>query len=123
MYKIVKRTVVSNSHRLELPYESKCKNMHGHNHVITVEIEGPVLNAEGMLIDFKRIDEVVNQLDHCCLNDVLPHNPTAENIAFWVANQIDFAITKEWKGLTIQPSPVKVTVEEVEGNTAIWENR
>lgn len=48
-----------------------------------------------------------DQLDHRNLNEVLPFNPTAENIAQWICDQL--------------PTCYKVEVQESEGNTAIYE--
>ena len=31
MYYVSKRMEVAGAHRLDLPYESKCSNLHGHN--------------------------------------------------------------------------------------------
>lgn len=53
------------------------------------------------------IPPVEKQLDHNNLNDILPFNPTAENIACWICNQV--------------PHCFKVEVKESEGNTAIYE--
>ena len=62
--------------------------MHGHNWKVEVEVCGNKLDNIGMVIDFKEIrnmtKDVVNQLDHRFLNDLIPFkviNPTAENIA------------------------------------------
>ena len=64
-----------------LPYRSKCASLHGHNWIITVYCRSSRLNSEGMVVDFTRIKEVVTEkLDHQNLNEVLPFNPTAENI-------------------------------------------
>ena len=61
-----------------------------------------------MVIDFTHIKRVVkDQLDHRNLNEVLPFNPTAENIARWICDQL--------------PTCYKVEVQESEGNTAIYE--
>lgn len=61
-----------------------------------------------MVVDFTRIKEVVTEkLDHQNLNEVLPFNPTAENIARWVCKQI--------------PQCYKVEVQESEGNIVIYE--
>ena len=49
----------------------------------------------------------MGQLDHKNLNEVIPFNPTAENIARWVCEQI--------------PTCFKVEVQESEGNIAIYE--
>ena len=73
---------VSASHSLSLSYESKCTNLHGHNWVITVYCKSEKLNADGMVCDFTHIKELLKEkLDHRNLNEVLPFNPTAENIA------------------------------------------
>ena len=67
-----------------------------------------VLNADGMVVDFTHIKEaVMGRLDHQNLNEVLHFNPTAENIAHWICEQIPFCF--------------KVEVRESEGNTVIYE--
>ena len=99
---------VSAAHSLCLSYPIKCENLHGHNWIITVWCRSRELNEDGMVVDFTHIKQVVmEQLDHKNLNEVLPFNPTAENIARWVCEQI--------------PVCFKVEVQESEGNTAIYE--
>ena len=108
MFTVIKRIEVSAAHSLRLSYKSKCENVHGHNWSITVYCRSEELNADGMVVDFSLIKNVVkNQLDHHNLNEVLSVNPTAENIAYWVCSQI--------------PHCYKVEVRESEGNTAIYE--
>ena len=108
MFTVIKRMEISASHKLVLPYRSKCVGLHGHNWIITVYCRSKQLNPEGMVVDFTRIKEVVmEKLDHQNLNEVLPFNPTAENIAQWVCSQI--------------PQCYKVEVQEAEGNTVIYE--
>lgn len=108
MYYIKKRLEVAGSHKLDLPYESKCKNQHGHNWVVTIHCKSRELNLCGMVIDFAHIKNVIhNALDHQDLNTILPFNPTAENIARWICDNI--------------PHCYKVEVQESEGNTAIYE--
>lgn len=98
---------VAGSHRLTLDYESKCTNLHGHNWIITVFCKSKELNSNGMVCDFSKIkNDIHGKLDHQNLNDVLPFNPTAENIAKWICDQI--------------PECYKVTVQESEGNTATY---
>lgn len=132
MYTIRKRMEVAGSHCLSLPYESKCKNIHGHNWIIEVEIQGPDLNMEGMLIDFTHIKEVVNRLDHQNINEVIgPLNPTAEIIARWIADEVQKEIDTYWDTVDRFPNPdedisleypmvTEVLVQESEGNVAIW---
>ena len=50
----------------------------------------------------------MNQLDHVLINDVVGNlNPTAENMAKWICDRIPYC--------------VKVSVEEAEGNVAVYE--
>lgn len=107
MYYVAKRMEIAGSHRLDLSYQSKCTNIHGHNWIITVHCAAENLNADGMVCDFTHIkDRIHGALDHKYLNDVLPFNPTAENIARWIVDQI--------------PECYKATVQESEGNIAMY---
>ena len=109
MYYIEKHLEISAAHRLALSYESPCQRLHGHNWRVTVCCRAEELDGNGMVIDFKRIKQAVHGvLDHQSLNDVLPCNPTAENIARWIAAQLG-------------PKCWRVTVQESEGNLAVWE--
>ena len=95
MYYIQKKLEISASHQLTVNYESKCSQVHGHNWVLTLYCKSKV----------KRL--IKRRLDHQHLNDVLPFNPTAENIARWCTEQI--------------PQCYKCTVQESEGNIACYE--
>ena len=108
MYYIQKTLEISASHRLSLSYESKCTNLHGHNWIITVYCKSKTLNEDGMVVDFTIVKRKIQDvLDHANLNEVLPFNPTAENIAYWITEQIPFCY--------------KAMVQESEGNVAIYE--
>lgn len=107
MYTVKKRIEISGSHCLNLDYDSKCKNLHGHNWIITVTLKSETLDKNGMILDFTKIKEIVNQLDHNHLNNIVPFNPTAENIAKWLCEQIPFCVA--------------VSVQETEGNEVTYE--
>ncbi len=106
MYYISKRIEISGSHSLSLSYPSKCTSLHGHNWIITIHCKARELN--GMVEDFTHIKErITGMLDHANFNDVLPFNPTAENIARWICDQISTCY--------------RVDVQESEGNIASYE--
>jgi 6-pyruvoyltetrahydropterin/6-carboxytetrahydropterin synthase len=100
---------ISGSHRLNLNYESKCSNLHGHNWIITIYLESETLDENGMVEDFTHIKRKIHdRLDHRNLNDVFHFNPTAENIAKWICDELGEKCHK-------------VEVQESEGNIASYE--
>ncbi len=108
MYYITKRMEIAGCHQLSLSYPSKCAKMHGHNWVITLHCKAKELNEDGMVFDFTSAKERIHgYLDHGNFNELLPFNPTVENIARWVCEQV--------------PQCYKVEVQESEGNVAIYE--
>ncbi len=108
MYTVTKRIEVSGAHCLRLPYGSKCTRLHGHNWIIDVTCRREELDENGMVVDFTHIKDVVMKLDHAFINDIVKTNPTAENIAKWIHDQIPFC--------------TRVSVQESEGNVAIYED-
>lgn len=108
MYYVTKKIEISGSHRLTLSYPSKCSNLHGHNWIITVYCKAAELNADGMVTDFSHIKEnITGLLDHSNFNEVLPFNPTAENIARWICDKTE--------------NCYRVDVQESEGNIASYQ--
>lgn len=91
-------------------YKGKCKNYHGHNSVLEVEIGNtydghlPSTPEErrdypGMVIDFSKIKEIVQpiveEVDHQFLNQTLTASfqpPTAEVICMWFWTKINESI-------------------------------
>ena len=109
MYYVKKRLEVSASHFLNLDYESKCENLHGHNWNIEIYLKSEKLDKNGMVMDFTIIKKtVMDKMDHKNLNEVFDFNPTAENIATWIKNELG-------------DKCYKVCVEESKNNLAIYE--
>lgn len=69
----------------------KCTRLHGHSYRVRVTLCGRA-DEMGFVLDFCElawIAELIDgELDHRHLNDVLDVNPTAENIATWLAQRI-----------------------------------
>jgi len=107
LYKLKKTIEISSAHKLDLDYNSKCQVIHGHNWIITVYCQSEKLNKNGMVIDFSEIKAIVKLLDHVNLNDILTFNPTAENIAKYLCDQIE--------------NCYRVDVQESIGNVASYE--
>lgn len=116
MYYVSKRIECAGAHKLELDYDSPCTRLHGHNWIITVYCKSERLDSNGMVIDFKKLKDIVqSRIDHRYVNEMIPGiNPTAENIAWTLAKLITSLMVSGGKCY-------KVTVQESEGNTATWE--
>lgn len=115
MYRVSKRMEIAASHKLDLPYESKCRNLHGHNYIVVVYCKADRLNDVGMVVDFAKVkQEIHGYLDHGYLNELLPGmNPTAENMAKWICDKTT--------DLCDIGYCYRVDVQESEGNIAIYE--
>jgi 6-pyruvoyltetrahydropterin/6-carboxytetrahydropterin synthase len=129
---VTARLTFSAAHRLHNPHYDaewnrrvydKCDNPagHGHNYVIQVSVKGPIDPETGMVIDLKRLkdimrDRVVDRVDHKNLNEDVDFLrgiiPTAENLAraFW--NQIAPAIDRG--------SLYEVALQETEKNSVVY---
>ena len=115
MYYVSKRMEIAGAHRLKLPYESKCSQIHGHNWIVTVYCRSKSLSSFGMIMDFTHIKRNIHDtLDHQNINEIIPDmNPTAENMAKWICDRVnDLIETGEC---------YKVSVQESEGNIAVYE--
>ena len=108
MYEVRKRIKISAAHRLDLSYESKCSNVHGHNWIIDVYLRAKELNSDGMIMDFSHIKHVIrDKFDHKVINDVVDFNPTAENLAKYICD-------------SLAPYCYRVDVEESMNNVATY---
>ena len=74
-----------------IQYHGKCEKLHGHTYRMRIVLEGQP-DSEGMIIDFCEVkdivkERVISRLDHSYLNDIITQ-PSAENIAVWVWNEL-----------------------------------
>ena len=113
------------AHQLNLSYESKCENLHGHSYKCAVTISGgnDNLNQDGMIVDFVEFKKIIKEkiedrLDHKYLNDIFgEQNSTAEYMSRWIAEQI----TEGLKEKGILAVCTKVELNETAKNMAIYE--
>ncbi|MBB5020869.1 6-carboxytetrahydropterin synthase QueD [Desulfurispira natronophila] len=107
-------------------YQGKCENIHGHNYVVNLYVQGKELQHNEMLVDFKILKNILrtimDYLDHKYLNDIAPFdkwNPTGENIARYIYGEasrmlLEKGINNAWVG--------KVEVYETSTSSATyWE--
>ena len=87
MYEISVESHFDAAHYLR-EYRGKCENLHGHRYKVKVSIKTSQIDEGGLAYDFielkQKLNEVIKDFDHHCLNDVPPFNtinPSAENIA------------------------------------------
>lgn len=94
MYELTVERRFSAAHHLR-NYEGPCARMHGHNYRVEITVCGEALDEKGMLVDFGPLkalcDEVLDELDHRCLNEVAAFattNVTAENLAAHIFREV-----------------------------------
>lgn len=73
-------------------YKGKCEALHGHTYKLVVKLDGDIA-SDGMIMDFVEFKNIVNKevldlLDHTCINDIIKQ-PTAENMAMWVWDNLE----------------------------------
>ncbi len=95
MFKINVTSSFSAAHQLN-GYEGLCKNLHGHNWKVRIQIICYKIDEIGMALDFgiakKYLRDLMEKLDHHYLNDLTYFdkiNPTSENIALWIFNEFN----------------------------------
>lgn len=142
MFTITKRIEIAGAHKLNLPYESPCNRLHGHNWIVEVELSSKTLDSNGMVVDFKWLKKVmVNRIkalyDHQYINDIIStSNPTAETMAILICSMMEEEVkvinkekqteiyNEQVKGKPVQPTQkiwvTRISVQESEGNVACY---
>ena len=103
--------------------------LHGHDWHVTAVIQARTLDDEGLLLDFHAVkhalDEILAAFHNRNLNEVAPFtelNPTAENVARYLASRLAAAVNRMGGPLPPerQPKLVSLRVTEAVGCAAIW---
>ena len=104
MYEVTVEAGFSSGHYLR-NYKGKCENPHGHNYKVRVTLAGTVLDAAGLLLDFKLLKQVlrpvIERIDHQMLNDLEPFtvlNPSAENLAKYFYDETNVQLARMTEG-------------------------
>jgi 6-pyruvoyltetrahydropterin/6-carboxytetrahydropterin synthase len=101
MWEVSHETVVAAAHQLRFsPGEGE--RLHGHNWRIKATLRASALAKEGWVVDFyvlgRTLRAIVEPYEHAFLNDIPPFddlNPTAENLARVVADELATKIEDE----------------------------
>lgn len=98
MYELKVITHFSAAHQLR-EFEGACEDLHGHNWKMEIYVTSETLTEAGIVVDFrvlkKHVKSVMAALDHKFLNDLeafQDENPSSENIARYVAEQLSLLI-------------------------------
>ncbi len=125
MYKLELEHHFSAAHQLKNAFSKECNDfLHGHNWKVKVEIEAHYL-VEGMIIDFKKLKSIINELDHKNLMTDVPEidfETTAENLVEYLQAKIKKEMIERYKSEnskitwleTYPPFKVSVTLWEAD---------
>lgn len=78
---------IAMAHSLKLGKEHKCSRLHGHTYHVEVWISAEKDEKTGMVVDFEKLKEIVDEFDHRNLNDFL-EVPTVENFVELLIDRI-----------------------------------
>jgi 6-pyruvoyltetrahydropterin/6-carboxytetrahydropterin synthase len=98
MYSLKVQGTFSSAHNLR-GYKGKCEDLHGHNWLVEISVKSSRLDNIGMVLDFKFLKKKLNvcleSMDHKYLNKLVYFkkiNPTSENIAKYIYDQLKSSI-------------------------------
>lgn len=114
MFKVTVYGKFSSAHFLR-NYNGKCENMHGHNYKVEISVVAKKLDDSEMVVDFtiikNNLKEILDELDHKLLNELeffKIHNPTSENIAYYIFMRIKEMLDKRIENKNIKLISAKV---------------
>jgi 6-pyruvoyltetrahydropterin/6-carboxytetrahydropterin synthase len=93
-FKLWKDFTFEAAHQLtKVPVGHQCGRLHGHSYKIRVHCKGKLNLDRDWVVDYADIaasvKPLINKLDHTFLNDHFDFETTAENIAWWCANELN----------------------------------
>lgn len=96
-------------------YKGATEPIHGHNWRSEVTLAGAKLDECGLLADFIEVkawlDQIIGRLDHKFLNETPPFdsvNPSAENVAKFIADEVDGALQSKSPSAPVKVASVRV---------------
>ena len=99
-------------------HKGKCQNLHGHNYVVVVELNGDLNPESQFVIDYcdlaDVVDPIIERWDHKCLNSFVRYS-SAENLAAHLADLIRAKLDFEFDRLVIR-------VSETSKTWAVWDS-
>lgn len=142
-YTIRKKFAVEMAHRLMSSHTSSCQEIHGHSYTIEVFMTANTLNDDGMVVDFGEVKELIrdyintwdhilvlydadktliDKLDSLTKLKVVPYNPTAENMAKGLYDDITDILISKADHDDIEWSLLKIIVHETATGYAEYSN-
>lgn len=139
MMELTTYTELEIAHRLMTAYAQKCRSLHGHRYEVEITVTAEQFNADGMIVDFKKLKEVVKTVlddkwDHgsCFRKDdpmaevvlasgservhIIDANPTLEWMVQDWATELQKALDAECPGVVVS----MLKASETARNTVTW---
>lgn len=110
---------ISANHRVNLPHDPPNKKPHNHIWKITIEIHSTDLNQNGMIVDFKYIKEITDQLDQMDINSIMEKPPTIECTSKWIGDRIT-TLLKDKNRCSDTAKLKRVQIQETEENIVCY---
>lgn len=145
MLELTTYTELEIAHRLQTAYTSRCKHLHGHRYEVEITVASKTcqLNADGMIVDFKKLKEIVKKVlddkwDHStCLREDDPLAPCIENDAEhikqgrvhivgvnptleWMVGHWAESLQQEFENEHLGIKMVRLKASETARNTVTW---
>lgn len=126
LWKLTVRGDFAAAHALR-HYEGKCEDLHGHNYLVEMVVEGETLTPDTELVaDFTLLKRELRAelalIDHRYLNELPPFdviNPSSENLARYLYRKMKERLSNlpvRMYSMTVGETPLQsATYQEVEG--------